>query len=184
MADRFVQEDAWPAGPEHDFHRPGRRINGAELQDRLAGTFAGQFLRIQFTCKDIEGAAAAATLITRLPLAGFLGDAHHIESYERLEIPGTPSIRCGDENVLCLVDVADLDLFDPRIVSTRSLICLLEQPDFFGDLKVGGNYRHRIEPSILGNRIRDSDTSALRRRTCNKRCGPGSLDNVLAIQVV
>ena len=135
VADRFVQQNAGPARSEDNFHRAGRRIDGAELQNRLARAFACQRRGIQIAGKNIERTAAAAALITGLTLAVFFGDAHDIQAHQRLKIPDAPAVGGHDQDVLGFIDVTRLNLFDPGIVGSRSLIRLLEQRDLLRDLE-------------------------------------------------
>ena len=75
VTDRLVQQDAGPARPEHDGHRAGRRVDRAQLDDRLArglGREAGPALLLE---EEVEGHAAAAAVRADLALAVVLGDA-------------------------------------------------------------------------------------------------------------
>ena len=58
MADRLVQENSRPARAEYDFHRAGRCVDRAKLENRLARAFAGKFTWIEIGGKDIQCATA------------------------------------------------------------------------------------------------------------------------------
>ena len=60
VADGFVQQDAGPAGTEHDGHFAGRRFDGVQQDDRPGGGFAGEMFGRLFVQEEIEADASAA----------------------------------------------------------------------------------------------------------------------------
>ena len=183
MADRFVQKDAGPAGAKNDFHRAGRGVDRAKLENRLPRTFPREFARIEIGRKDIQRSTAPTTLVSRLAFAVFFGNAHNIEPDQRLKIPCRASFRRRDEHMLCLVHVAGLNLLDPSIVSARSLVGLLEQGNLMGDLELGGKDGNRIQIPFLIQRCRDLKSSAGGRGIGDKRRGTRSLEDIFPIEV-
>ena len=73
----FVQQNAGPAGTEHDSHFAGRRFDGAELHDGLAGGFVREMLRRFFVQEKIERHASAAAGMALLRGAVGFARQHH-----------------------------------------------------------------------------------------------------------
>ena len=124
MTDRLVQENTRPTRAEYDLHGSSRGINSSKLKNSLPGAFPGKGARIQVARKDIQRSTAAAALVSRLALAVFFSDTHHIEPDHRLEIPRRAAVRRHDQDVFCLIDIACLNLFDTCIVGPGGLVSL------------------------------------------------------------
>ena len=54
VADGFMQQNAGPAGAEHDFHLARGRGHGSELQDRLARGFVGEVFGRLVAVEEVE----------------------------------------------------------------------------------------------------------------------------------
>src|SRR5690606_17189302 len=80
VPDRFMQDDARPARAENDIHLAGRRIDGVEVDNRLArrlvnGRLPGRFLKIEGVARAPAGAVGA-----RLAPSVLLDDNRDVEA--------------------------------------------------------------------------------------------------------
>src|SRR5881396_4349115 len=62
VADGLVEQDARPARPEHDGHRAGRSVHGAELEDGLARRLPREPAPALVLEKEVERDAAATAV--------------------------------------------------------------------------------------------------------------------------
>ena len=71
VADRLVQQDAGPAGAEHDVHRAGRAGHRVEVDEREAHGFVDERLpeRREEHAAELEATAAALRATSRRPCA-------------------------------------------------------------------------------------------------------------------
>src|SRR5262245_20760477 len=93
MTNRFVQENPRPAWSEDNFHWACGRIDSSELKNCLPSALPRNCLRVEIPSKDIEPAAAAAPLISRLSPAALFSDAHHVQPDQWLKIPCSIAVR-------------------------------------------------------------------------------------------
>ncbi len=91
MADGLVQQNAGPAGAEHDFHLACRSSDGAELQDGGACGLAGVVLGRLVALEEVERDASAAAAGAARGVSRVLGDDGDVEACERL---GVARRRC------------------------------------------------------------------------------------------
>src|SRR5258708_527466 len=98
VADRLVQQDAGPAGPEHHGHRAGRCVHGLEIHQclahRLACQFQGPILAHQFG-QRVAATSAGVSLLTAPVL---LGDHRHVHAHQRPYVGRQRAVAGGDEH--------------------------------------------------------------------------------------
>ena len=96
MAHRLVQHDARPAGTEHHIHGAGRRIDGGEVDERLAQRFIRTALPV-FRGDEIAEADAAANAVGAafLPVA-FAGHDGNIDAGHRPDIADAMAVGPQD----------------------------------------------------------------------------------------
>ena len=146
VADGFVEQNAGPAGTEHDGHFPGRRFDRVELDERLAGGFAGEVLRRFRSRKMFEADAPAAAGVAFFGLAAVVagkdGDAH---AGHGLAIPGEAAVTGGDKDVAQAVGVGGGDPEDARIGGAAGLVGAADEGDAVGQSAVGGRDLDGVE---------------------------------------
>src|SRR5690606_14282412 len=96
VPDRFMQDDARPAGAEDDIHLAGRCIDGVEIDNRLArrlvnGRLPSRFLKIEAVARAPAGAVGA-----RLAPSVLLDDNRDVEAYEGADIAGPLAARADN----------------------------------------------------------------------------------------
>src|SRR2546425_139126 len=91
VADRLVEQDARPARPEHDGHRAGGSVHGAELEDGLARRLPREPAPALVLEEEVERDAPAAAVGADLALAALLGDRGHVESRQRPDVADRPA---------------------------------------------------------------------------------------------
>src|SRR2546425_8276523 len=91
VADGLVEQDARPARPEHDGHRAGRSVHGAELEDGLARRLPREPAPALVLEEEVERDAPAAAVGADLALAALLGDRGHVESRQRPDVADRPA---------------------------------------------------------------------------------------------
>src|SRR2546430_2657266 len=91
VADGLVEQDARPARPEHDGHRAGRSVPGAELEDGLARRLPREPAPALVLEEEVERDAPAAAVGADLALAALLGDRGHVESRQRPDVADRPA---------------------------------------------------------------------------------------------
>src|SRR5437867_10307810 len=96
VANGLVQKDPRPARPEHDGHGPRRRVDGRELEPRLAHGLTREPAPAVLLEEEVERDAAATTVGADLALAVVLHDHRHVESRERAHIADRPAGSRGD----------------------------------------------------------------------------------------
>ncbi len=91
MTDRFVQQDAGPARPEHDGHAAGGRGAGVEVDHGLMHGLARVFFEdIVGEVAVVEAAAAAAGAL--LAAAVLLGDDLQRQAHQRAHVGGQMAV--------------------------------------------------------------------------------------------
>src|SRR5207245_4659812 len=91
VPDRLVQENARPAGPEHDGHLSRGRVHRGELERRLARRLGGEPAPPALFQEKVEGHAAAAAVRADLPLATVLRDRRDAQAGERADVADRPA---------------------------------------------------------------------------------------------
>src|SRR5256884_2144119 len=93
VADRLVEENARPAGAQHDRHRPGRRFHRRELEARLACRLAREALPAAVLEGPVESHAATTPVRPDLPLVPVFGHDRDVEPRERPDVTDRPAAR-------------------------------------------------------------------------------------------
>ena len=127
VADRLVEQDARPAGAEHDGHGAGRRLDGSQLQDRLARSLAAKRRPALLLEEEVEGHAAAAAPGADLALAVVLGDHGDVEPGERPHVADRPARGRGEQHHDFFAGQAGDHLLDARIGGPRGRIDTAQQ---------------------------------------------------------
>ena len=118
VADRFVEENARPAGAEHDVHRAGGAGHGVEIHQREAHGFVDERLPARGLEELRELATAAAALIADLAASlGALRDHLHVHPHQRLHVRDERAVARRDHHVAVLRDHARHHLDDARIAA-------------------------------------------------------------------
>jgi hypothetical protein len=153
VADRFVQQHAGPAGTEHDGHRAGRRIDRAEVAQRLLrrGVDPTQVAIVPGQRVELDASAAAGRAL--LALALFLGNAGDAEANERLDVSDYDAVRCDDQNDLVLHAEAGEHVGDARVVASGGDVDLVEQADLVLEADVERTSPQRIEVVCRPDRL-------------------------------
>ena len=98
VADSLVQQDARPAGSEHDGHRPRRRVDRRELQRGLTRGLGGEALPPVRLEVEVERHATAAAEAADLAPAAVLGDRRDVEPGQRPYVADGPARRRRDQH--------------------------------------------------------------------------------------
>src|SRR5690606_29913479 len=132
MADRLVQQDAGPAGPEHDRHLAGRRRHRLELaQCRAQGlvNHAAPARRLeQIGIAEPAPRAETAALHARA-VADHDAD---VEPDQGADVAAPDAVGAHDLHPLPRPAQRRADLLDARILGARVGVDLLQQPDLLG----------------------------------------------------
>ena len=130
VADRFVQQDAGPAGAEHDGHLAGGRLHGVQLHDGLPRGFCGEVLGRLLVQEEVEihasAAAGMAALRGAVVLARQRRDAH---AGQRLPVEVEHAVAGGDHHLAQVVGIGRLHLEDARVVGARGAVGAFDQID-------------------------------------------------------
>src|SRR5262249_47066506 len=86
VADRLVQQDSRPSRTQHHDHFPRRRIDGVEVDDRLARRFERELAPALAFDKVFVFDASAAAVRPDLAMLAVVGDHGDVEAAERLQI--------------------------------------------------------------------------------------------------
>ena len=182
VADGFVQQDAGPAGTEHDFHFSGGSFARVELQDGLAGGFFRKIFGSFFAEEEIEGDASAAAGAAAGGIALGLGDAGNVHAGQGLGVFGEGAVGADHQNVAQLVGVAGANFLDARIVSAGRSVGAHHQFDLGGDFGVDRRQRHRIETAR--RLLLKAYDRGLGRAAGDQGGGAGSVQNALGRKIV
>src|SRR5262249_56912600 len=93
VADRFVQENARPAGAQHDGHRSRRGLDRGELEAGLARRLAREALPALVFQEPVEGHTAAAAVRPDLALVSVFRDDGDVEAGPWPHLADPPSRR-------------------------------------------------------------------------------------------
>ena len=128
MTDGLVQQNAGPAGAEHDLHLACRSIDRAELQNRGAGGFAGEVFGSSFCLQRSPWRRVRRRpLVPRAVFGAVLGDDEDIEPGERLRVAGKGAVGGGDKDAAQLVVETGADLDDAGVVGAGGMVGALDQ---------------------------------------------------------
>ncbi len=173
MADGFVQQDAWPTGPEDDGGFACGGFDGIEQEKGEADGFAGIGGGKTFSGEAVQRPAAAATRRGAFDAAICAPDQDgDVEAGERLRIFDKAAVAGGDQDLLDAGGEGGHHLEDAVVGGTGSLVGLKEQAGMGvqvgGQLKVPGADRVRQgESGLQGGLCRP----VLRRKRCWPRYG-------------
>src|SRR3546814_7675334 len=96
VTDRLVQQDARPAGAEHDLHLAGRRRHRFEIDGRLAQSLVDTGSpRLRREIGGIAGAAAGA-VAARLHAVALADDDGDVEPHQGAGLGDTIAVRADD----------------------------------------------------------------------------------------
>ena len=144
VADGFVQQDARPARPEHHGHFARRRLDGIQLDDRLAAGFLGERLGRMFFVEEVERDAAAAAGITVLRSARAFARQHRdAHTSHGLAVETEAAVAGRDQHVAQAIGVTRLHLEHARIVGSGGQVGALHQFDTLGQTGFIGRLEHR-----------------------------------------
>jgi len=129
MTDGLVQQDAGPAGSEHDGHGAGRSRYCLEIHECLAHGLTHEAERPVAGKQLIEAEASAAAAIALLAPAMLFHDHRNVATNERPHIRGQCPVACRDQYDLVDADDACHHLLDARIDTARLGIEPAERTD-------------------------------------------------------
>ena len=132
VTDRFVQQHAGPARPEHDGHRAGRRRHRVEIDERAAHRFVHQLFPAIVLQEPREAVATAAAGIALLAPAVLLDDHRYVHAHQRPHVGGDRAVARHHQHDFVRAGQARHHLLDARIDATRFDVDLLEQLHLVG----------------------------------------------------
>ena len=145
MSDRLVQQNAGPAGAEHDRHAAGRRRDGLHLHGGLAHGLA-RVLERYFAGQEVVqvGArAAAGVALLALPL---VREYHaDVQANEWPYIGRKRAVGRDHEHQVVAARQADDDLFNARIEVARRLLDGRQHRDFLLVRNAAGRVGQRVQ---------------------------------------
>ena len=116
-----MQQDAGPAGTEHDGHAAGRRGARVEVDHGLVhGLARVLFQDLVAEVAVVETAAAAAGAL--LAAAVLFGDDLQRQAHQRAHVGGEMAVGTGDENDFVFGGEARHHLDDARVHGARLLL--------------------------------------------------------------
>ncbi len=148
MADRLVEQNAGPAGPEHHLHLARWRRLGRQVDQRLTERLVDAVPPLARI--DIGGIAAPAA---RAMASYFLAVAfgrhdRDIEADERAHIEGLLAARAHDLDHLPFAGKRAGDLLHARILGARIGVDLLEKPHFVFEGHIGEGIVGGVERNV------------------------------------
>ena len=160
MADRFVQQDAGPAGTEHDGHLAGRRRIGVQVGHGLVHGFAGIATQDRVVkIGEIEASTAARAAL--LALAVFLDDDRDRAAHQRPDVGGETTVRTGDQDHFVFAGERGHDLHDARIERLGKTFETLEQLDLGFSRQRGDRIVRHVQRSAGGRRPQSGQNAVL-----------------------
>ncbi len=126
VADRLVQQDAGPAGAEHDGHRAGGRVARARLSSAWSTACCGVALEHRVGEIAVVEAPAAAGVALLAP-AVLLDDHGERHAHQRPHVGGEHAVAARDQDRLVLAGERRHHLRDARIARARHALEPLEQ---------------------------------------------------------
>jgi len=172
VTDRFVEQDAGPAGAQDDVHGAGRAGFSVETQHRDSNGIIDEFAPGRRLEQSEEIVSPPHPLITDFASATrVLGNDLHVQSDEWADVCAEAAVAPCDQYVLVLGDDARHDLFDPRIESARVDVDRFEQVDFFADGNLGRRALDRIQVPRVRTSSPHGDGIGLARALGDRACG-------------
>ena len=129
VADRLVQQDAGPAGAEHDRHRPRGRLHRAEQHDGHARGLAREVLgRLLVEELGAQAPAAAGAALAAHAVLAPRSPSTRIENSGCTSSTSTPA-EFAMRTCLVSSPRRDDDLVDARVVGARRAVGALHERD-------------------------------------------------------
>src|SRR6266853_4222977 len=170
VADRFVQENARPAWPEHHGHGARRRRARFEIDERLVGRVFRVLLQPLLGEVAVVAAPAAARRALLAP-AVLLDDHLHGEPHERPNVRRLHAVRARHQHHLVFGAEVRHDLDDARIARAAELLQALEQLHFLHVFERGERVDRLVELEAAAfSNLRGMRTAA-RARNSARRLG-------------
>ena len=160
MADRFMQQNAGPAGAEHHFHLARRRRHAAQVHQRLAQRLIHAALPGFSTQHALIGKAPAGAEAAGLPPITLGHHDRDIEAHQGAQISEALPIRAQDLHRLPFPGDGSHHLHNARVSRAGIGINFLQQGGLGSEIHLRQRIRIGVEPRIGGAR-RDIQSPAM-----------------------
>ena len=129
VADRLVQQHPRPAGAEHDLHLAGRRVDRAEIDQRLAQRLVGGRLPVGGLKQALVGDSAAAAVAAALHAIALADHDGDVEPDQRADVRGPLAAGAQDLDRLPVAADRGGHLAHPRVLAAGVGVDLFQQLD-------------------------------------------------------
>ena len=152
MADRFMQQNAGPAGTKHHFHLSGRRGHAAKVHKRLAQSLIHAALPALIAQHAFIRKAPARAKAAGLPPVAFLHHDRDIEAHQWAQICQALPIRAQDLHRLPFPGDRGHHLHHARVSRARIGVNFLQQRGLGSEIHLRERIGIGVKPRIGGAR--------------------------------